>query len=237
MPAPPIAALGALIGDPARALMLSALMDGCARTATELAVEAGIGRATASAHLAKLTARGLLSLERQGRHRYFRLASDEVASVLESLMVLGASTPPARHPPREDAEREARSCYDHLAGRLGVELLDALGRAGHLALAGDEVVLSPGGRDFFLAEGVDIESLERGRRRMARLCLDWSERRHHLAGALGAALFDGFLARGWIERAAGSRAVRVTARGRLALRQRFGVDVVEQRPRSGRASG
>ncbi len=225
MNAPPIAAIGALIGDPARALMLSALMDGRARTATELAVEAGIGRATASAHLGKLTERNLLSVVRQGRHRYFRLASEDVASVLESLMVLGGPVGDNARVTASTPEREARTCYDHLAGRLGVNLLDALAAKHYLVLDDAGVGVSPGGRDAFARVGIDVDALDRGRRPLARLCLDWSERRNHLAGGLGAALLAQCLRKRWLQRQEGVRAVTLTHAGRRALRERFGVEV------------
>ena len=225
MDEPPIAAIGALIGDPARALMLSALMDGRARTATELAIEAGIGRATASAHLAKLTNRNLLCMVRQGRHRYFRLAGDDVASVLETLMVLGGADRGRPRSPRSTPEREARTCYDHLAGRVGVALLDALAARRYLALDDAGVGISAEGRAAFERCGVDIDVLDRARRPRARLCLDWSERRNHLAGGLGAALLEQFLQRRWVCRQAGSRAVTLSPAGRRALRERFGVEL------------
>ncbi len=225
MDAPPIAAVGKLIGDPTRALMLAALMDGRARTATELAVEAGVGRATASSHLARLTERGLLCVASQGRHRYFRLASDEVASMLESLMVFGAATPVAARVRRTTPEREARTCYDHLAGRLGVGLLDGLQRKGCLVLSTSGVTLSTAGRDLLCHHGIEVDTLARRRRPLARLCLDWSERRNHLAGGLGAALLDLLLTRGWVRGRDCTRAVTVTRAGRRALNVEFGVDV------------
>lgn len=220
MDAPPIASVSALIGDPARALMLSALMDGRARTASELADRAGITRQTASAHLAKLTDGGLLSLEHQGRHRYFQLRCEEVASVLESLMVLGHRLPRGEREPHSPV-RCARTCYDHLAGRLGVELLESLSEKGHLETRTAQLSLSSSGEELFARLGIDWRGLQCGRRSYARLCLDWSERRHHLAGALGAALLHHFLDSDWIRRQADSRAVVLTAKGRKAFKQWF----------------
>lgn len=226
MDAPPIASIGALIGDPARALMLSALMDGRARTASELADRAGITRQTASAHLAKLTDGGLLSPERQGRHRYFQLRSEEVASVLESLMVLGHQLPREHRSGRpQSPERCARTCYDHLAGRLGVELLEGLDKGGYLETRSAELFLSPSGEELFDRLGIDWCGLRRGRRSYARLCLDWSERRHHLAGALGAALLCHFLDGDWIRRRPGSRAVVITSKGRKAFKHWFNLSL------------
>lgn len=212
-----------MIGEPARALMLSALMDGRARTATELAGEAAITRQTASAHLAKLTEQGLLALEKQGRHRYYRLRGTDVASALETLMVLGTRRRPtgATHP--ASPERQARTCYDHLAGRLGVALFDALCAKGYLAIGESQVALSPSGEALFSDLGIDVERHKQGRRSFARLCLDWSERRNHLAGALGRALLDYFLANDWIRRLPGSRALALTPRGRAELTRVFDI--------------
>lgn len=223
MNTPPIAAVSALIGDPARALMLSALMDGRARTASELASEAGIGRPTASAHLAKLTDGGLLALERQGRHRYFRLRTEEVAAALETLMVLGDQRASRGMQRPSTPERDARTCYDHLAGRLGVALMDSLNAKGHLDIADSQLTLSPSGQAFVVTFGFDLQTLQRQRRSLARLCLDWSERKNHLAGSLGKAFLDYFLANDWLRRQRNSRAVVVTPKGDRQFRQVFGI--------------
>lgn len=222
---PSIAAVGALIGEPARALMLAALMDGRARTATELAGEAAVTRQTASAHLAKLTEQGLLAMEKQGRHRYYRIRGADVASALETLMVLGdrQARTGAAHP--ASPERQARTCYDHLAGRLGVALLDALCAKGYLEIRDSQVSLSRPGEALFTGLGIDPAALKRQRRSFARMCLDWSERRNHLAGSLGRALLDHFLDQDWIRRRPGSRAVTLTARGRAGFRRVFDMRV------------
>lgn len=220
---PSIATVGALIGEPARALMLSALMDGRARSASELAGVAAVTRQTASAHLAKLTERGLLALERQGRHRYYRIRNTDVASALETLMVLGSRRAGADDSPAASPEREARTCYDHLAGRLGVTLLDALCSKGHLAITDSQVTLSPSGESLFAGLGIDPAALARRRRSFARMCLDWSERRNHLAGSLGGALLDHFLDHDWVRRRPDSRAVTLTAKGRAELSRVFGI--------------
>lgn len=206
---PDIASLAALLGDPARAAMLTALMGGQALTAGELAAEAGIAPQTASAHLARLAEAGLVVREVQGRHRYARLAGSEVAEALEGLMGLAARTGRlrTRSGPRNQAMRRARVCYDHLAGEMGVRLHDALVEGGALVAAPEGLALSPEGRAWLVAQGVDVGALEARRRPLCRACLDWSERRHHLAGGVGAALLDLFLSRGWATRDPRSRAV------------------------------
>jgi DNA-binding transcriptional ArsR family regulator len=220
-----LARTAALAGDPARAAMLAVLMDGRARTATELAHAAGITPQTASGHLARLAEAGLLAVARQGRHRYHRLASPAVARMLEGVMAVaaGAVAPaPRREPgPRDAALREARTCYDHLAGRLAVAMADSLVARGAVELGPDGGALTPAGEVFLRGLGVDIDAAS-GRRIFCRPCLDWSERRPHIAGALGAALLRTCLDRGWLRRTEGSRAVVVTPGGRLALRQAFG---------------
>lgn len=220
---PPIAEAGALIGDPARANMLACLMDGKARTATELAYVARVSPQTASAHLAKLTGGRLLAVERQGRHRYFRLASPEVADVLEALTLLAVEGPRRHRPPgpRDEAVRAARTCYDHIAGRLGVGLCDRLHAGGYLLDRERGLALSAHGERFLGDFGVDLTALRRGRRPLLRACLDWSERRPHLAGAVGAALADRCFALGWVERVPDSRALRVTSAGDAGLRDVF----------------
>ncbi|MBX9993039.1 ArsR/SmtB family transcription factor [Phreatobacter oligotrophus] len=217
---PSIASVAALIGDPARANMLAALMSGRALTAGELAREAGIAAPTASGHLARLREAGLVLVEAQGRHRYVRLAGPEVAVVLEGLMGLSARDGRlrTRPGPRDPALRTARVCYDHLAGEWGVRLYDALLADGRLDAAGGSPVLTPRGRAFFAAEGIDLAAPASSRRPLCRACLDWSERRPHLAGALGRAILDHALARHWLRRVPDSRALAVTPPGLSALR-------------------
>lgn len=220
--APPLAETAALIADPSRAAMLLTLMDGRALTASELALAAGVGLPTASTHLARLGDAGLVLGERQGRHRYFRLAGAAVAEAIEALLALSAptSTPPVRTGPRDTALREARVCYDHLAGAQGVALLEGLRRRGFVE--GDaEFSLTAAGRTALKDLGVDLAPLEQGRRPLCRACLDWSERRAHLGGALGAALLEHMLAQGWAKRLEG-RALQITAAGAAALAGRFG---------------
>ena len=222
---PHIARIAALIGDSARAEVLTALMADRALTATELADVAGVTKQTISAHLAKLLDAGLLAVESQGRHRYFRLADRDVAQLLESLMNVAfrAGAVRLRASPREPALRRARVCYDHLAGEVGVQLYEALVRQGLLQPAPDGVALTPAGIAWFMQVGIDTAALQRQRRMLCRPCLDWSERRHHLGGALGAALLQRLLDGGWARRApatqgAPSRVVQFTPKGELALR-------------------
>jgi len=219
---PHIARIAALIGDPARAGMLTALMGGQALTATELAGVAHITKQTASVHLAKLHEGGLLTLEVQGRHRYFRLADADVAQLLEGLMGVAfrAGALRLRTSPREPALRAARQCYDHLAGDAGVQVYDGLLARGLLQLDERVPVLTPAGTTFFQGLGVDVDALERQRRPVCRACLDWSARRHHLAGSLGAALLQRLFALGWARRAKDSRVIHITPPGAAALKQR-----------------
>jgi DNA-binding transcriptional ArsR family regulator len=216
---PDVAGLGALIGDPARANILSALMAGKALTAGELALEAGVTPATTSSHLKKLVDARLLVVEIQGRHRYYRLAGPEVAEAVEAIMGLAARVGRLRSKPgpKDPALRLARCCYDHLAGEAGALLYDALVRDGYVVATSDGIGLSPSGRAHFIAEGVDVNALEAKPRPLCRACMDWSERRHHLAGSLGAALLQMFIARGWVRRDKDSRVVRFISTGRSAF--------------------
>jgi DNA-binding transcriptional ArsR family regulator len=211
---PGIAEVGALIGDPARANMVTALMTGRALAATELADAAGVSRQTASGHLAKLTQARLLAAERHGRHRYYRLASPHVGRMLEAVMVVASETPPRYRPSSklDEALRTARTCYDHLAGRLGVGLADALAARRHIVMTED------GGQVT-----ADLAAARRRRRIFCRPCLDWSERRPHLAGSLGAALAARCFELGWIERKEEVRAVAITDSGRSGFVESFGV--------------
>lgn len=220
---PVIASVASLLGDPARANMLTSLLDGRALTVSELAETAGVGLSTASGHLAKLGAAGLLLAEKQGRHRYFRLSGPDVAQVLEGLMGLAQRTGAVRvrTGPKDPALRTARVCYDHLAGQRGVALMDGLTRRGWLG-DGERPRVSDAGRDFLAAFGIDVARLERERRPVCRTCLDWSERRNHLAGGLGAAILDRILARGWARRGDG-RIVAFSQAGALAFDETFGL--------------
>ena len=212
------------IGEPSRVRMLALLMGGCALTAKELAHGAGVDPATATGHLQRLLGDGLVDVAAQGRHRYFRLRGPDVAGLVEQLMVVSGSDGGTAAAPGEPI-RAARFCYDHLAGRLGTTLADALVRRGVLAHAGGTFVVTDGGEAWFGALGVEVEPLRRARRTFARACLDWSERTDHLAGAVGAALAERMLELGWIERVRRSRVVTVTDAGRRELRARLGVVV------------
>ncbi|CDM56757.1 MULTISPECIES: ArsR/SmtB family transcription factor [Rhizobium] len=212
---PDIAQIGALIGDPARANMLTALMGGKALTATELAAVGGITVQTASTHLAKLEAGNLLAQRKQGRHRYFTLADDSVGKFLESIMGFAAGRGHLRHKPgpKEPALRKARICYDHLAGDYGVRMLDSLIARGAIDAIGEGLALTENGESELKRIGIDVHALKSSRRPLCRSCLDWSERRAHLAGSLGKALLSNFLETGWARRTAESRSVIFSPEG------------------------
>lgn len=230
----------ALVGDPARANMLAALMDGRALTAKELAYAAGITPPTASGHLAQLTRAGLLAMERQGRHRYHRLASPAVAQMLESIMSVAAGGVGAHEVrprvravtgPRETALREARTCYDHLAGRVAVAIADRMAERGQIDLSPDGGALTDKGTALLRNLGVDLDAAAAratrrgGGRVFCRPCLDWSERRSHIAGAVGAALCACCFKQGWLRRLRDTRAVAITPAGQLALAKAFDLRV------------
>jgi DNA-binding transcriptional ArsR family regulator len=221
---PNITNIAAMIGDHARAEVLSNLMSGMALTATELADAAGVTRQTISTHLAKLTDAGLLSVEAQGRHRYFRIADAEVAQLLESLMgvAFGTGAVRVRSSPREPALRKARVCYDHLAGELGVLVYESLAHRGAFALGAGGISLTSQGQDLVRVLGIDPNQPPASRRPFCRTCLDWSERRHHLAGQLGTLLLDRFQQLGWARRMPDSRVLAFTPDGETALRAWLG---------------
>lgn len=212
---PSIAEVAALVGDPARANILSVLMDGRSLTATELAFIAGVAPQTTSGHLSKLTEARLLSLEKQGRHRYYRLKSPLVARMLEGIMAVAETSRPQRQMAWRGGEalRTARTCYDHLAGRLGVALTDSLTARNDVVLSEDGGEISATGRRFLTEFGIGFDQPAKSRRCFCRPCLDWSERRPHLAGRLGAALATRSFELGWIERIKDTRAVAITRRG------------------------
>ncbi|GHJ39684.1 transcriptional regulator [Streptomyces sp. TS71-3] len=237
-----IAAVGSLVADPGRCRILLALDDGRALPASRLAAEAGVSAATASSHLGKLTAGGLLTVEAHGRHRYYRLAGPEVGELIEALQRLAPAAPvrSLRQSSRARALRQARTCYDHVAGRLGVELMRAMIERGYVA-GGDgtydpavavedgrtgygkdvEYVLTGAGRSFLAEFGARIPE----RRRLMRYCVDWSEQRHHLSGAVGRGLLDRLLELHWVRRSGDSRAVFVTEEGGAGFARVFGVRV------------
>jgi DNA-binding transcriptional ArsR family regulator len=224
--------IAAAIGEPARARMLFALLDGRARTSTELALVADVSPSTASVHLARLRDARLLSLHAQGRHRYYRIENRRVADMLERLSVLAGSRAPARaaafHASTPEHLVRARTCYDHIAGALGVSLHDALIARGWVARAADSgYAVTDAGERHFGAAGIDVQALHATRRRFAFGCLDWSERRPHLGGALGAAMLSMMLDKRWVKRDRHSRALDITAVGKRELATRLGVRVAE----------
>jgi DNA-binding transcriptional ArsR family regulator len=224
---PDIAMIAALVGDPARANMLTALMTGRALTASELAHQAGITPQTASSHLAKLEAGGLIEPEKQGRHRYYHLTGSDVAGVIEGLAGLAARAGHMRlrTGPKDPALRRARICYDHLAGDLGVQMFDSMKRQGLIRQSKQAIALTSEGKRFMAtALQISPETLAHPRRPVCKACLDWSERRHHLAGMLGAALMTRFTELKWASRdpATGSRVVNFSRTGEKRFEALFG---------------
>ena len=216
---PNIARIAALVGDPARSDALTALMTDRALTATELAAIAGITKQTMSAHLSKLVEAALVAVEQQGRHRYFRLADEDVAGLLESLMGVAFRTGAVRilSSPREPALRKARICYDHLAGEVGVRVYEALLRHRVLEMSQKGLRLSESGVHWFGRLGINTDDAARQRRTFCRSCMDWSERKFHLAGSLGAALLSRLYDLGWARRDQSSRVIRFTPKGERDL--------------------
>lgn len=220
-----LAGVAALVGDPARANILGALMGGQALTASELAYFAHVSPQTASAHLAKLTEGNLIAMLRQGRNRYYRLAGPLVVQMLEGIMAVAANRQarPRTFSKADAAMREARTCYDHFAGRLGVGLADSLAVRGHIVLTDDGGEVTEGGVAFLSDFGVDLGAAHHRRRRFCRPCLDWTERRLHIGGAVGAALATRCFDLGWFARVRDSRALGVTAAGQRGLEEVFGL--------------
>lgn len=227
-----LAAAARLIAEPARAAMLDALMSGEALAAGELARAARVSAATASGHLARLRAGGVVDVAHAGRHRYYRLASADVAHALEALAAISPARPvrSLRQSRSDAAMAFARTCYDHLAGRVGVAVLDAFVADGVLLAGGDGYALTAPGQTRLTALGVDVAGARASRRGFARACLDFTERRPHLAGALGAALCGRMIALRWfVRRGEGQRALRLTEVGRYQLAERLGVTMGGQR--------
>lgn len=238
---PNIAFIANLIGDAARSRMLIALMGGQALTATELALEADITPQTASSHLTKLVEGELLLVRKQGRHKYFQLQSRQVAELLESLLNMSAAiaNPKVIHGPADPRLRLARVCYDHLAGELGVALYDSLSRQNLIAHEGSDTNITAAGMTFFAKRGVDLSLLgitdgeidglsyvpksRQSRRPLCKSCLDWSERRSHLAGVLGQWILKDILAKGWAEKALDTRALQFSIRGLKSFRADYGI--------------
>jgi DNA-binding transcriptional ArsR family regulator len=220
--------IAALVGDTARATMLAALMGGQALTSSELASLAHISRSTASEHLNKLARARLLAVTQKRRNRYYRIASPLVARMLESIKAVAAIETPARHRPRsaqDDALRFARTCYDHVAGKLGVAIADALVSSRFVVLTEEGGEVTKAGASFFTQFGAELNSRPGSRRIFCRACLDWSERRYHVAGLVGAEIWRRCLELGWLTRRRDTRAVGVTPAGRRGLRDTFGIDL------------
>lgn len=224
-----VAEIASLVGDPARANILEALLERRALTATELARRAGVAPQTASGHLAKLITAGLVRMEQHGRHRYHVLASAEVALMLETISQVASSRNIAatgrtiRTGPREQALQVARSCYDHMAGRLAVAVTDSMLERGQVEFGADGGSVTDEGRRFLQRFGVDLAVAGHSRRVFCRPCLDWSERRPHIAGAMGSALLQRSLDLGWVRRVDGSRALSITRAGQAGFHKTFGV--------------
>jgi DNA-binding transcriptional ArsR family regulator len=220
-----IAHIASLIGEPVRAKILWSLMDGRAYTARELAIGVDTSPQNLSMHLSKLLRAGLLSVEVQGRHRYYTFSRAEVADVIEAM----ANLIPAGQAAKKDADtipiKFCRTCYDHLAGKVGVLIMESLIRQRWMVYRDRELEVTQKGLQWFKEWGIDCEEVARQRRSFAKPCLDWSERRHHLAGALGTALLEKMLAEHWLRRTANSRAVVVTARGQQALEAHFNIQL------------
>ena len=221
---PNIAEIASLIGEPARANILTALMTGKALTATELANEAGVTPQTASSHLRKLEEGQLVTLRKEGRHRYFSLSGEDVAHALEGLMGLAAGRGHlrTRTGPRDSALRHARVCYNHLAGTMGVHMYQSMASSGYFATSANGLLLSPSGAQFISDFGLDIESLPPSSAPICRECLDWSARQSHLAGRLGRALLAHMIALGWAKRLPDSRVVQFSKSGQLNFANTFG---------------
>lgn len=224
--------VAALIADPTRASILVGLLDGRALPAGELAYASGVTAQTASAHLSKLLAGGLLSVETEGRHRYYRLAGPDIAEALERLAAINPLEP-VKHKPLSPKGRElrlARCCYNHLAGRLGVAVAESLREKRYIIPVPDKLFeLTAEGVAWFASIGLDVQTVKSTRRGLARQCLDWTERTHHLAGPLGVELLNVFRSQGWLKRSKNSRALHITPTGHIALRKYLEINVLSLR--------
>jgi DNA-binding transcriptional ArsR family regulator len=221
-----VRAVAVLVGEPARAVMLWSLLEGRSKPASELAFHANVSAQSASGHLAKLLGAGLLAVERRGRHRFYKLANAEVATAVESIAALMPRDHVPRLPSRQTPMlRYARSCYDHLAGSLGVAITEALQRKRWLLPEGNGYLVTPSGIRGLATIAIDLGAIHMPRRALTRQCLDWSERRPHLAGALGAELLKALLAAKWLVRVRDTRVLRVTNEGRRELNAMFGLSL------------
>ncbi|MGO4950239.1 ArsR/SmtB family transcription factor [Paenibacillus sp. DRB1-1] len=222
-----VAMIASLVSEPSRAAILTALLDGRFHTASELAHMAGIKPQTASFHLAKMTEAQVVTVEKQGRHRYYGIQDPEVARVMESFLSIAPSVPihSFKHASENEALRLARTCYDHVAGQLGVQLMSFFIQKGILSEDQDGLHITEQGEIFFTDFQIDLKKTRQKRRSFSHKCLDWSERRHHLAGALGSALLDRLFELNWIERLPTTRAIRVTADGKRGFKEIFSIEV------------
>ncbi|WP_127590468.1 ArsR/SmtB family transcription factor [Paenibacillus lautus] len=222
-----IAQVASLVSDASRAAILTVLLDGRYHPASELAYMAKIKPQTASFHLSKMVAANLVTVEEQGRHRYYGIRNQEVAQILETLLSI---TPPVEirslnQATEHEAIRQARTCYDHLAGSLGIQLTNSLLSAGVISETENQFTVTEKGEEFFKAFQIDLEQVKRKRRAFTHRCLDWSERRHHLAGALGHALLERLLELNWIQRLPRTRAITITPEGKKGLKETFQIDM------------
>ncbi|MGY4796185.1 ArsR/SmtB family transcription factor [Lysinibacillus fusiformis] len=224
---PNMAEVAALLGETSRATILASMMDGRFHTASELAYMAAIKPQTASFHLAKLVEGKLIKVEKQGRHRYFQLADEDIAQFLESFLAI--SPPPEIRSLKQSSQikllQDARTCYDHLAGKLGVQLTESMMNAGYIKLDDKQFILTDEGTLFFTTFGIDLAALKRKRRSFSHACLDWSERRYHLAGALGSELLNQFFNLDWLIRVPSIRAIKVTEKGKIGFKEVFHLDL------------
>ncbi|MGE7836594.1 ArsR/SmtB family transcription factor [Viridibacillus arvi] len=224
---PNVAEVASLLGETSRATILTSLMDGRFHTASELAYMAAVTPQTASFHLAKLVEGNLVKVEKQGRHRYYQLEGGEVARILESFLAI--SPPPEVRSLKQSSQvkllQEARTCYDHLAGKLGINLTESMLHSGYLKKEEREFIVTLKGEQFFTELGIDLDQLKRKRRSFSHACLDWSERQHHLAGALGHGLMTHFFDLGWIVRVPSIRAVKITDKGKVGFKQSFNINM------------
>lgn len=222
--------IASLLGGKARSVMLWTLLDGRAYTATELSVCANITAQSASNHLAKLVNANLLAVEKQGRHRYFRYATPEAAGVVESIATLLPLSRDYKRMKKTEptGTRFARTCYDHLAGKFGVDITNSLRNKGMIEITGREYRVTPSGKEWLQSIGIDVENIRRQKRSFAHQCLDWSERKHHITGALGAAILQAFLNHDWIRRKQNSREIIITPKGKEAIRNELGLKLTER---------
>jgi DNA-binding transcriptional ArsR family regulator len=226
---PNLSNVASIVSEPSRAAILTVLLDNRFHSAGELAYMARIKPQTTSFHLSKMIEANLITVEKQGRHRYFRIQGPEVAKIMETLLPL---SPPAQirsfnQSTEDKAIRQARTCYDHIAGFLGVQLTDSFIKKGFLTDNNDEFLLSEGGVSFLASLGIDVQEVRKKRRSFSHKCLDWSERRHHLAGALGNVILELFIELNWVKRLPKTRALEITSIGKKAFLDYFSIDVSE----------